>query len=643
MSITGNISVTGTTTANVNANALTGSTLSSNVLVSSLTSVGSLTSLTVSGNASANNASITNDLSVGGNLSVTGNIITVNTSTLLVEDSVVKLNSGETGSPTQDAFVTVERGTSDDVSIKWNETTDTWQITNDGTTYANIQASITAGAGLSKASNTLNIITASSDRIVVNAGDIDLASVAQTNTSGSSGISFVQSHSVDSYGRVTGTVTSNVRDATTAAKGIASFSSDDFAVTDGVVTIKATGVDNSQLVNASMTINGTEVTLGSSGTVAANANTLTGTTLPVTVVDSSLTSVGTLTTGTWNASTIAISYGGTGGTTASEAINNLLPDQTGNTGKALRSNGSAAYWSVISLDDLNDVTANSNNAGDFLRFISGQWQNSTAAIDDLSDVTITSASSDQYLVYNGTAWVNSTVDTAPNANPTFTGTVTADAISANTLVLNQTANVGTNLNVSGHANVTGNLTVSNSVVVSGDLTVSGTTTTINTATLSIADNVITLNSDVTSGSPTENAGVEVLRGSSATVSMRWNETSDLWEITEDGTNYDVFSKTIQFNQQTASYTFVRSDRSKLIEINNAAGTTVTVPPNSSVAFPVGTEIRVLQTGAGQVTIAAGAGVTVNATPGLKLRAQWSSVNIVKRATDTWVALGDLSA
>ena len=168
-----------------------------------------MTALTVTGNASANNASITNDLSVGGNLSVTGNIITVNTSTLLIEDNTIKLNSGASGAPTENAFLSVERGSSDDVSLRWNETSDTWQITNDGTNYADIQASITAGSGLSRSSNTLNIVSASSDRIVTNASNIDLATVSQTNTSGSNGISFVQSHSIDSYGRTTGTVTAN--------------------------------------------------------------------------------------------------------------------------------------------------------------------------------------------------------------------------------------------------------------------------------------------------------------------------------------------------------------------------------------------------------------------------------------------------
>jgi trimeric autotransporter adhesin len=80
------------------------------------------------------------------------------------------------------------------------------------------------------------------------------------------------------------------------------------------------------------------------------------------------------------------------------------------------------------------------------------------------------------------------------------------------------------------------LTVSNDLVVSGDLTVNGTTTTVNTETINLADNIITLNSNAT-GTPTENSGVEVERGDSANVAIRWNEASDKWQYTEDGTSY----------------------------------------------------------------------------------------------------------
>ena len=88
---------------------------------------------------------------------------------------------------------------------------------------------------------------------------------------------------------------------------------------------------------------------------------------------------------------------------------------------------------------------------------------------------------------------------------------------------------------------------------------------------------------------------------------------------------------------------VLADKDKLVEMNVATANNLTVPPNSSVAFPIGTQINVLQTGAGTTTLVAGSGVTVNATPGLILRARWSSVTLIKRGTDTWVAIGDLMA
>jgi hypothetical protein len=97
-------------------------------------------------------------------------------------------------------------------------------------------------------------------------------------------------------------------------------------------------------------------------------------------------------------------------------------------------------------------------------------------------------------------------------------------------------------------------------------------------------------------------------------------------------------------QKTDSYTLsALSERDSLIEISKATAATLTIPLNATVAYPVGSSIDILQTGAGQVTIAAAAGVTINATPGFKLRTQWSSATLMKRATNTWVIVGDLTA
>jgi len=84
-------------------------------------------------------------------------------------------------------------------------------------------------------------------------------------------------------------------------------------------------ISNTQLANSSVTVNGTAISLGGSGTVTAAAGTLTGITLNSTVTGSSLTSVGTITSGTWNGTTIAIANGGTGQTSKSAAFNALSP------------------------------------------------------------------------------------------------------------------------------------------------------------------------------------------------------------------------------------------------------------------------------------------------------------------------------
>lgn len=98
------------------------------------------------------------------------------------------------------------------------------------------------------------------------------------------------------------------------------------------------------------------------------------------------------------------------------------------------------------------------------------------------------------------------------------------------------------------------------------------------------------------------------------------------------------------NAQTGTtYTLVLADAGKFVTLNNAAAIALTVPLESSVNYAIGTSIDFLQLGAGQVTVAGASGVTVNATPGLKLRAQYSAATLVKTASNTWVLVGDIAA
>ena len=232
---------------------------------------------------------------------------------------------------------------------------------------------------------------------------------------------------------------------------------------------------------------------------------------------------------------------------------------------------------------------------------------------------------------------------APKAGPTFTGTLAA-------------------------ADVT----------ISGNLTVSGTTTTVNTTNFTTSDPVIYLGEgnnanlvdigfvgsyndgtyahqglvkDSSDGKwklfkgvtdePTTT--VNFAQGSLDSLAVSNVEVSGVVFTDGTQTKEGVPSRT-PIAQKTASYTLsALSERDTMIEVNSASATTVTIPLNSAVAYPVGTSIDILQTGSGQVTIGATGGVTINATPGFKLRTQWSSATLFKRATDTWVIFGDLTA
>jgi hypothetical protein len=272
---------------------------------------------------------------------------------------------------------------------------------------------------------------------------------------------------------------------------------------------------------------------------------------------------------------------------------------------------------------------------------------------------------------------------APKADPTFTGTVSgvtkahvglADvdntADTAKPVSTAQQTALDLKANLAGPT-FTGTVAATN-LTLSGNLTVNGTTTTINATELSVDDKNIVIGDVASPSDVTADGGGITLKGATDKT-FNWVDATDSWTSSEhinlasgkdlkvngtavisstaggfiftDGTQTleGVPSRT-PIIQKTASYTLSSlTERDDLIEVANASATTITIPLNSAVAFPVGTSIDILQTSTGQVTIAGAAGVTVNATPGLKLRTQWSSCTLFKRAENTWVVFGDLTA
>lgn len=303
---------------------------------------------------------------------------------------------------------------------------------------------------------------------------------------------------------------------------------------------------------------------------------------------------------------------------------------------------------TFSLDaDLTAIAALAGTSGLLKKTAADTWELDTSTyltsadltIDGLSDVVLTDVADGQVLKYDESSgtWINAddNLGTSGGAGTSFTtiavpaGTNPAADSETDTLTL---------FNGDG-ISITGNSTADSVTIAVNPTSYSNWNTAYgwgNHASVGY----------LTSSSPTINTPLLTLSTLTSVDEGRlaWDSTNDKIIIGNGSTASEFASSTLKTNAQTGTtYTVVLADKDKLVELSNASAITLTVPLNSSVAYPVGTQINLLQTGAGQVTVAGISGVTVNATPGLKLRTQWSSATLIKRATDTWVLVGDLSA
>jgi hypothetical protein len=136
--------------------------------------------------------------------------------------------------------------------------------------------------------------------------------------------------------------------------------------------------------------------------------------------------------------------------------------------------------------------------------------------------------------------------------------------------------------------------VATNVTIQGNLTVAGTTTTINTTQVAIADNILTLNSDVTTGTPTENAGIEALRGASATTRVQWDETAKNWFAGTDGNLLPVarFASATFTTSSLVSgiYTFTHNLNSinAITQLKDASGKIIEADDQTAVGANVAT-------------------------------------------------------
>lgn len=334
------------------------------------------------------------NVTITGNLVVSGSTVSVNVETVTVNDNIIVLNNNVTGSPTENAGIEVERGTSSNVSIRWNETLDVWELTVNGSTYKKIL---------------------SGDQDVNTTDSVTFAAVNANLTGNVTG---------NVSGNLTGNVTGNVTGQVSSLEnhGINSLNDVDATPSNGQF-LKWNG---SSWVNDSI-----DLTTDTTGDYVKNLTAGTG------IILSGNSGEG---------ATPSISIGQPVGTTDNVTFNQVTADLVGDV------TGTVSDISNHILDDLSDVSISNAANGDFLRYQNNLWVNDAvnlstdtvgdyvatvsagtgisvtnaggegatptitlnAGVNDLIDLQITSAANGQTLIYDGTNWVNTTF---PSSEP----------------------------------------------------------------------------------------------------------------------------------------------------------------------------------------------------------------------------------
>ena len=588
---------------------------------------------TSGGQTVAGDKTFSDDIVISGNLTVSGTQTTVSTETLTVDDNMIVLNNNESGTPSQDAGIEIERGTSTNVKFQFKEGTDKWQFTNDGSSYVDLATDTDT---LTEGSTNLYFTNARADARITNAlvDEDNMASNSATKLPSQQSVKAyvdAQVATKDALSELSGDSdditegSTNLFHTTARARaaisvsgdlaynsgtGVISFTNDAGDIegvtagsgitgggTTGTVSVavnheafsgnlipssnntfqlgSATHVWKDVFVGpGSLYVNGQQVLSDNSGTITVSADTNQNISILTTGTgDIELTSGGDIQMKTNVVLTADKTITSSGGVKYASNIN-MNSNNINNVDNPVAAQDAAtkAYVDaqILTKDNTDEITEGSSNlyftnaradariAANIIdednmstnsdtrapsqqsvkAYVDGQTTDETAEGSTnlyfttgraQGAISVTDAGGDGSLGYSG----GTLTYTGPSAAETrahFSGGTGID-ISSGAVSVDSTVVV-----TSGTQSIGGDKTFANDVIVTGNLTINGTQTTVNTETLTVDDNIIILNNNA-SGTPSENAGFQINRGSSSDVLLRWNETSNIWEFTNDGSTY----------------------------------------------------------------------------------------------------------
>ena len=395
------------------------------------------------------------------------------------------------------------------------------------------------------------------------------------------------------------------------------------------------------------------------------ASGITGTTLPATLVASSLTGVGVIGAGTWRGTVVEGQYGGTGvantGKTITVSGNTTIGSSThtvtfvtsANTSVTLPSTGTLVSTTTTSLASLSTVGT----------IVSGAWQSTTPVGLAYGGTGKTTAPATMANLMGYTSTVTAAGTTTLTNTSSYYQQFTGSTTQTVKLPVTSTLQTGWTFHIVN--NSTGLVTVNSSGANAVIVVPAGTTAMVTCIGITLTT-AADWESGITDFSTYTGSGTVVLGTSPAiTTSLTTGSTTFALVNTTATTvnfagaataltigastgtttvNNALISGTVVIVGQSAAYTLALADRGKTLEMTNAVDAAVTVPPSGTINFPVGSEIRVVRNGAGKVSFTAGVGVTIRSdTAKLFIATQYSSATLIKRGTDEWYLIGNLSA